>query len=209
MVINIVTEGLLDPKELQAWFPETQKAIYKAVADGMKTSAPDITNDLQAKIRQSFDVKFSGFVKSFRAKIYDKDKTRNPIMEVGSRIAWSGVHEPPEDVITPRSSKYLFVPFKGMKFKNVKIAGRRTAGRVGKRGLKGLGTTDIIPIKGRRAKFLVIQGGMKGKRFTVQPIGVLIPSVRLRPRFELEPIVGRAVPGIAGNIQKKLDLLSK
>jgi hypothetical protein len=34
------------------------------------------------------------FVKGFTAKVLDKDKNRLPALYVGSRIPWSGIHEP-------------------------------------------------------------------------------------------------------------------
>jgi tape measure domain-containing protein len=63
------------------------------VSRAIDSEAAELRQDVRSHVAGQMKVVRKSFVKSFSAKVLDKDPKRLPALYVGSRIPWSGVHE--------------------------------------------------------------------------------------------------------------------
>lgn len=90
--ISLTAYGLLDKSRLDAWMRQKQAAVRKAVAAGMHDGGKSVADAARGRMQADFAVRKAGFVKSMRARVYDRDPDRLPALLIGSKIPWLGIH---------------------------------------------------------------------------------------------------------------------
>ena len=90
--LSLTATGLLDRSKFDAWSKQKQAAIHKAVAAGMQSGGKPMVDAVRSRMNADFTVRKQAFVKSLRAKVYDRDPDRLPALLIGSRIPWLGIH---------------------------------------------------------------------------------------------------------------------
>ena len=211
--LSLTSTGLLDKSKFDAWSKQKQAAIRKAVAAGMQSSGKPMADAVRSRMSADFTVRKPAFVKSLRAKIYDRDPDRLPALLIGSRIPWLGIH-----VRGGTLSGRMLIP--------LTPEGRRIGRRAFKRVVDALirsGNAYFIRKNGQAilmaenikenasvlARFKRAErqrtGAKSIKRGTEIPIAVLVPNVTLKRRFDLEGAVRGQLSVLARAIEKQLN----
>ena len=211
--LSLTASGLLDKSRFDAWSRQKQAAIHKAVATGMQSGGKTVADAVRSRVNADFTVRKPAFVRSLRAKVYDRDPDRLPALLIGSRIPWLGIH-----VRGGTVSGRMLIPL----LPEHQRMGRKAFRRVID-GLMRSGNAFFIQKNGkvilmaeaikenaselRRFKRAERQrtGSKSIKRGTEIPIAVLVPNVTLKRRFDLEGAVRGQLSVLARAIEKQLN----
>ena len=211
--LSLTASGLLDKSTLDAWSKQKQAAIHKAVAAGMQTGGKVVADNVRSRMNADFTVRKPAFVRSLRAKVYDRNPDKLPALLIGSRIPWLGIH-----VRGGTVSGRMLIPL----LPEHQRMGRKAFRRVID-GLMRTGNAFFIQKNGkvilmaesirenaselRRFKRAERQrtGSKSIKRGTEIPIAVLVPNVTLKRRFDLEDAVRGQLSVLARAIEKQLN----
>ena len=211
--LSLTASGLLDKSKLDAWSKQKQAAIHKAVASGMQTGGKVVADTVRSRMNADFTVRKPAFVRSLRAKVYDRNPDKLPALLIGSRIPWLGIH-----VRGGTVSGRMLIPL----LPEHQRMGRKAFRRVID-GLMRTGNAFFIQKNGkvilmaesirenaselRRFKRAERQrtGSKSIKRGTEIPIAVLVPNVTLKRRFDLEGAVRGQLSVLARAIEKQLN----
>lgn len=211
--LSLTTEGLLDKSRLDAWTRAKQSAIRMAVPDGMREGGKAMAEAARGRMQSDFTVRKSGFVKSLRAKVYDRDNSRQPALLIGSKIPWLGIH-----VRGGTIGGKMPIPLT----EDGKRMGRKAFARViaallrsgnaffiQKNGKAILMAENLKESASSLSRFKRAErqrtGARSIKRGQEIPIAVLVPSVTLKRRFDLEGVVRGQPPALARTIQQALN----
>lgn len=210
--LSLAASGLLDKSKLDAWSKQKQAAIHKAVVSGMQTGGKVVADTVRSRMNADFTVRKPAFVRSLRAKVYDRNPDKLPALLIGSRIPWLGIH-----VRGGTVSGRMLIPL----LPEHQRMGRKAFRRVID-GLMRTGNAFFIQKNGkvilmaesirenaselRRFKRAERQrtGSKSIKRGTEIPIAVLVPAVSMKRRFDLEGTVRGQMPVLARAIEKQL-----
>lgn len=212
MRIDLVAEGLLDRRRFHAWQADTRKAIHAAVARAMRETGQDMAEAVRAEMRAGFRAAKPAFVRSMRAKIFDKKADAFPALLIGSRIPWLGLHER-GGTIRGR----MLIPL----LPQHRHLGRRAFARVidalmrsgnayfiEKDGKTLLMAENLAENAQALARFRRAErertGARRLKRSHEIPIAVLVRRVQLRKRFDLVRPVRARLPRLAAAIRKAM-----
>ena len=213
--LSLAASGLLDKSKLDAWSKQKQAAIHKAVVSGMQTGGKVVADTVRSRMNADFTVRKPAFVRSLRAKVYDRNPDKLPALLIGSRIPWLGIH-----VRGGTVSGRMLIPL----LPEHQRMGRKAFRRVID-GLMRTGNAFFIQKNGkvilmaesirenaselRRFKRAERQrtGSKSIKRGTEIPIAVLVPNVTLKRRFDLEGAVRGQLSVLARAIEKQLNKL--
>jgi hypothetical protein len=211
--ISLTATGLFEKSRFQAWSRQKQVAIHRAVADGFREGGKAVAETVRGRMQADFAVRKAGFVKSMRAKVYDRNKNRLPALLIGSKIPWLGIH-----VRGGTIGGKMLIPLT----EEGKRMGRKAFARVID-GLMRSGNAYFIQKDGKAilmaenikenasvlARFKRAERSRTGaksiKRGTEIPIAVLVPTVTLKRRFDLEGVVRGQMPVLARAIEKQLN----
>ena len=211
--LSLTASGLLDKSKLDAWSKQKQAAIHKAVVSGMQTGGKVVADTVRSRMNADFTVRKPAFVRSLRAKVYDRNPDKLPALLIGSRIPWLGIH-----VRGGTVSGRMLIPL----LPEHQRMGRKAFRRVID-GLMRSGNAFFIQKNGkvilmaeaikenaselRRFKRAERQrtGSKSIKRGTEIPIAVLVPNVTLKRRFDLEGAVRGQLSVLARAIEKQLN----
>lgn len=210
--LSLTALGLLDKSSFDAWSRQKQAAIHKAVASGMQTGGKVVTDTVRSRMNADFTVRKPAFVKSLRAKVYDRNPDKLPALLIGSRIPWLGIH-----VRGGTLSGQMLIPLLpehqriGRKAFRRVIDGLMRTGNayfIQKSGKVILMAENIKENQGELRRFKRAERSRTGaksiKRGTEIPIAVLVPNVTLKRRFDLEGVVRGQLPVLARAIEKQL-----
>jgi len=211
--ISLTTAGLLNKSQLDAWTRQKQAAIHKAVAAGMREGGKEVVESVRVKMQAGFTVKKTAFVNSLRAKVYDRNPNKLPALLIGSKIPWLGIH-----VRGGTIGGRMLIP--------LTEEGRRIGRRAFKRVIDALirsGNAYFIQKNGRAilmaenlrenasslTRFKRAERARTGaksvKRGQEIPIAVLVPTVTLKRRFDLEGTVRGQLPVLTRAIETQLN----
>lgn len=211
--ISLTASGLLDQSRLDAWTRQKQAAIRKAVAAGMRDGGKTVAEAVRSRMNADFTVKKAAFVRSLRAKVYDRNPDKLPALLIGSKVPWLGIH-----IRGGTIGGRMLIP--------LTEEGRRIGRRAFKRVIDALirsGNAYFVRKNGRAilmaenlrenaaplARFKRAErkrtGAKSIKRGTEIPIAVLVPNVTLKRRFDLEGAVRGQLPVLARAIEKQLN----
>ena len=211
--LSLTTTGLLDKSKLDAWSKQKQAAIHKAVATGMQSGGKPVADAVRSRMNADFTVRKAAFVKSLRARVYDRDPDRLPALLIGSRIPWLGIH-----VRGGTLSGRMLIPL----LPEHQRIGRKAFRRVID-GLLRTGNAYFIQKSGKVILMAEVikenqselrrfkraewsrTGAKSIKRGTEIPIAVLVPNVTLKRRFDLEGAVRGQLSVLARAIEKQLN----
>lgn len=211
--LSLTATGLLDKSKLEAWARQKQAAIHKAVAAGMQSGGKSMADAVRSRMNADFTVRKAAFVKSLRAKVYDRNPDKLPALLIGSRIPWLGIH-----VRGGTLSGRMLIPLtpEGRRigrraFKRVVDALIRSGNAyfIRKNGQAILMAENIKENSSVLAQFKRAErqrtGAKSIKRGTEIPIAVLVPNVTLKRRFDLEGVVRGQLSVLARAIEKQLN----
>ena len=210
--LSLAASGLLDKSKLDAWSKQKQAAIHKAVVSGMQTGGKVVADTVRSRMNADFTVRKPAFVRSLRAKVYDRNPDKLPALLIGSKIPWLGIHMRGGTI-----SGRMLIP--------LTEEGRRIGRRAFKRVIDTLirsGNAYFIRKNGQAilmaenikenasvlTRFKRAERSRTGaksiKRGTEIPIAVLVPAVSMKRRFDLEGTVRGQMPVLARAIEKQL-----
>lgn len=211
--LSLTATGLLDKSKLDAWSKQKQAAIHKAVAAGMQTGGKVVADTVRSRMNADFTVRKPAFVRSLRAKVYDRNPDKLPALLIGSRIPWLGIH-----VRGGTVSGRMLIPLlpehqrMGRKAFRRVIDGLMRSGNaffIEKNGKVILMAEAIKENAAELRRFKRAERSRTGaksiKRGTEIPIAVLVPNVTLKRRFDLEGAVRGQLSVLARAIEKQLN----
>ena len=211
--LSLTATGLFEKSNFEAWTRQKQTAIHQAVAAGMQSGGKVVADTVRTRMNADFTVRKPAFVRSLRAKVFDRDPDRLPALLIGSRIPWLGIH-----VRGGTLSGRMLIPLlpehqrMGRKaFRRVIDGLLRTGNaffiqRNGKAILMAEAIKENTAELRRFKRAERIRTGAKSiKRGTEIPIAVLVPNVTLKRRFDLEGVVRGQLPVLARAIEQRLN----
>ena len=211
--LSLTTTGLFEKSNFEAWTRQKQTAIHQAVAAGMQSGGKVVADTVRTRMNADFTVRKPAFVRSLRAKVFDRDPDRLPALLIGSRIPWLGIH-----VRGGTLSGRMLIPL----LPEHQRMGRKAFRRV----IDGLLRTGNAFFIQRNGKAILMAEAIKEnsaelrrfkraersrtgaksiKRGTEIPIAVLVPNVTLKRRFDLEGAVRGQLPVLARAIEQRLN----
>lgn len=211
--LSLTATGLLDKSKLDAWARQKQAAIHKAVAAGMQSGGKPMADAVRSRMNADFTVRKAAFVRSLRAKVYDRNPDKLPALLIGSRIPWLGIHVR-GGTLTGRMLIPLLPEHQriGRKAFRRVIDGLLRTGNayfIQKSGKVILMAEVIKENQSELRRFKRAERSRTGaksiKRGTEIPIAVLVPKVTLKRRFDLEGAVRGQLPVLASAIEKQLN----
>lgn len=211
MKISLVREGLLNPAQLTAWTRERQQQIRDGVARGMKRGGEEVAEKVRAQAVAALNIKKKSFTKTFRAKVRYRDRTRMPVLDVGSMLRWLGIHETGGTVQGP-----LLIPLGGARvgrkrFKTI-VNNLIRSGNAYFREVRGkviLFAENIAENRAETGRFAsryrqALRGRGGGGKLKEVPIAVLMPRVQLKKRLRVNEIVRANLGVITGRIEEEI-----
>ena len=211
--LSLTATGLFEKSSFEAWSRQKQAAIHQAVAAGMQTGGKTMADTVRSRMNADFTVRKPAFVKSLRAKVYNRDPDRLPALLIGSRIPWLGIH-----VRGGTLSGRMLIPLlpehqrMGRKAFRRVIDGLMRSGNaffIEKNGKVILMAESIKENASELRRFKRAERSRTGaksiKRGTEIPIAVLVPNVTLKRRFDLEGVVRGQLSVLARAIEKQLN----
>ena len=210
--LSLTATGLLDKSKLDAWARQKQAAIHKAVAAGMQSGGKPMADAVRSRMNADFTVRKAAFVRSLRAKVYDRNPDKLPALLIGSRIPWLGIHVR-GGTLTGRMLIPLLPEHQriGRKAFRRVIDGLLRTGNayfIQKSGKVILMAEVIKENQSELRRFKRAERSRTGaksiKRGTEIPIAVLVPNVTLKRRFDLEGTVRGQLSVLARAIEKQL-----
>lgn len=210
--LSLTATGLLDKSKLDAWARQKQAAIHKAVAAGMQSGGKPMADAVRSRMNADFTVRKAAFVRSMRAKVYDRNPDKLPALLIGSRIPWLGIHVR-GGTLTGRMLIPLLPEHQriGRKAFRRVIDGLLRTGNayfIQKSGKVILMAEVIKENQSELRRFKRAERSRTGaksiKRGTEIPIAVLVPNVTLKRRFDLEGAVRGQLSVLARAIEKQL-----
>lgn len=211
MKLSLTQTGLLDPGTLAAWTSERKRAIRTAVAQGLKAGGVEVRDAARTRMRAAFKVARSGFVNSMQAKVLDKKPERLPVLLIGSRIPWLGLHETGGTVSGNMLIPLLPNRMGPKQFAKLVDALMRSGNAFFiKKGGKVILMAENIQENSRQlSRFKKAERGRTGtkkiKRGQEVPIAVLVKRVNLKRRLGLVDAVQSSLPGLAQAIENALE----
>ena len=211
--LSLTATGLLDKSKLDAWARQKQAAIHKAVAAGMQSGGKPMADAVRSRMNADFTVRKAAFVRSLRAKVYDRNPDKLPALLIGSRIPWLGIHVR-GGTLTGRMLIPLLPEHQriGRKAFRRVIDGLLRTGNayfIQKSGKVILMAEVIKENQSELRRFKRAERSRTGaksiKRGTEIPIAVLVPNVTLKRRFDLEGAVRGQLSVLASAIEKQLN----
>jgi hypothetical protein len=211
--ITLTASGLLDESRLDAWSRQKQAAIRKAVAAGMQSGGKLMADAVRGNMNADFTVRKPGFVKSLRARVFERDPDRLPALLIGSRIPWLGIH-----VRGGTLSGRMLIPLLPEHQRMGRKAFRRViddllrtgnAWFIQKNGRAVLMAENLRENASSLARFKRAErqrtGAKSIKRGTEIPVAVLVPNVTLKRRFDLEGVVRGQLPVLVRAIEQEMN----
>ena len=213
MKISLTGEGLLDRRRFNTWRRQTQKAMRNATARAMRSVGREMAEAVRRDMRAGFRVRVAAFLKSMRAKVYNRRQDRFPALYIGSKIPWLGLHEK-GGVISGR----MLIPLLPQHQRIGRKAFRRVIDALMRSGnaffIQRNGKTILMAENIREndralARFKrserLRSGQKRLRRGQEIPVAVLVDRVRLRRRFDIESGVRRKLPLLARAVQRAFE----
>lgn len=210
MRISVRIDSAAAQAQLRRWGGEFRASVQKAVSRAIASEATELRQDVRSHVAGQLKVVRKSFVKSFTAKVLDKDRSRLPALYVGSRIPWSGMHER-GGVIGGR----MLIPLHGRvgrkRFKSQVADLIRGGNAYFIKNAKGhivlmaenLREYDYT-LGGFKRRYRQAAGIQRLKRGADIPIAVLVPRVVLKRRLDVERMVAGRIPRLSAAIEKQI-----
>jgi len=210
--ISLSRAGLLDPAKLSAWSLSKQANIRKAVAAGMRSHSKPLVESVRSQMQADFTVRQKRFVRSVRARLFDRNPNKLPALLIGSKIPWLGVHVRGGTIagrtLIPLTEEGKRIGRHAFKRIIDALIASGNAYFIQKDGKAILMAENLKENQAQLRRFKraerVRTGAKSIKRGQEIPIAVLVPRVSLPARFDLTQAVRRQLPNLARTIETKL-----
>lgn len=212
MKIDLVAEGLLDRRRFNAWQADTHKAIHAAVARAMRDSGKDMAEQVRGEMRASFRTASPKFLRSMHAKVFDRKSNEFPVLYLGSKVPWLGIHEQGGTIrgwmLIPLLPQHRRIGRKA--FARIIDALMRSGNAwfVEKNGQQILMAENLAenarPLTRFRRAERERSGAKRLRRGQEIPIAVLVRRVSLKKRFDLARAVRVELPRLTAAIRKAM-----
>ena len=210
--LSLTASGLLDKSKLDAWSRQKQTAIHKAVAVGMRDGGKVVADAVRSRVNADFTVRKPAFVRSLRAKVYDRNPDKLPALLIGSKIPWLGIHMRGGTIsgrmLIPLTEEGRRIGRRAFKRVIDTLIRSGNAYFIRKNGQAILMAENIKENASALTRFKRAERSRTGaksiKRGTEIPIAVLVPAVSMKRRFDLEGTVRGQMPVLARAIEKQL-----
>lgn len=214
MRVSLTGEGLLDPAALASWSHETRQAIRQAITRAMTSELRPIQNAAQVAMQRAFKNPKRGFVRSMKAKVYDRDPMKFPALLVSSKIPWLGLHvtggtiAPSRKMLIPLLPEHQRIGRKAFKRVIDQLISTGNAFFVQKGDKAILMAENLQDNRRALSRFKRAERGRTGaksiKRGQEIPIAVLVPTVQIRRSLDLEGAVRGRLPALASAIEREM-----
>lgn len=214
MKINVQTVQM--QRYLSAtWLKERKTELRRATVRAFRDEMPALRERLRGNMRQAFQLKRPQFANVMTYKLYDQRPNRLPAAKVGAlRAPWLESHEVGGTI--RGKGKGMLIPLN---------LNKRMGGAAFKRVVRGLMASHNAFFKNVDGKVLLFAEnvaetraltsrfrrgyrkslGVKRLARNVEiPIAILVPSVRLRKRLQVQKLVAQTVPRIVTRIQQSM-----
>lgn len=108
MRVKLKMEGMLTSNGLYAWKNSFRDQMFRATAMAMDKVGKKTIEVIKAQAQAGLKIKRQAVIKSFKSKVYFKNKNGIPALHYYSRIPWMGTHS---HGATVGVSKHLIIPF--------------------------------------------------------------------------------------------------
>jgi hypothetical protein len=211
--ISLTGEGLLDRRRFNVWRGQTQQVMRNAAARAMRGVGREMAEAVRQDMRAGFRVKKAAFLKSMRAKVYDRRQDRFPALYIGSKIPWLGLHEKGGAIsgrmlipLLPQHQRIGRKAFRRVIDDLMRSGNAFFIQRNGKAILMAENIRENDRALARFKRGERLRSGQKRLRRGQEiPIAVLVDRVRLRGRFDIESSVRRKLPRLARAIQREFN----
>lgn len=178
----------------------------------MRSHSKPLVESVRNQMRADFTVRQQRFVRSVRARVFDRNPNKLPALLIGSRIPWLGVH-----VRGGTIAGRMLIP--------LTEEGKRIGRRAFKRVIDALIASGNAYFIRKDGKVILMAENLKENQQPLRrfkraerartgaksirrnheiPIAVLVPRVSLPARFDLNQAVQRELPNLARSIETKL-----
>lgn len=198
--VSITTGGLFDPAKLTAWMRSRQQQIHRGVGRAMRSFGKEEDAKLKAHVSSALKLKSKRLLRAVKHKVFDRKQDEPPAMIVGLRkLPLGGAHE--HGATIRGAGRGLLIPLN----LDQRISAKRFRAIV--TDLIRSGNAFFKKVNGRVILFAeniresdkglarwkrnirASTGTKKIARGTEIPIAVLVPSVTLKKRLNVERIV--------------------
>jgi hypothetical protein len=191
---------------LRRWGGEFTKRARSAAARALREEAPKVAEAVRTHVAERLKIARRGFLKSFRAKVYDRNPQKLPALWIGSNVPWVGIHERGGAIQGP-----LLIPLHGRvgrkRFKQIVTAlirgGNAYFVKVNGRVLlmaENIGEHDRL-LAGFKRRYRKASGAKRLRRGQDVPIAVLMPRVAIARRINVIAVSVRALPRLASEVE--------
>jgi len=209
--ISLTGEGLLDHRRFNVWRGQTQQAMRNAATRAMRSVGREMAEAVRHDMRAGFRVKKAAFLKSMRAKVYNRHRERFPALYIGSKIPWLGLHEKGGTIkgrmLIPLLPQHQRIGRKAVRRVIDHLMRSGNAFFIQQNGKAILMAENLRENNQALARFKrgerLRSGQKRLRRGQEIPIAVLVNRVHLRSRFDIESAVRRKLPRLAGAIQRE------
>jgi hypothetical protein len=196
--------------KLRRWADDFRPQVWQAADDAMKREAVALTADARSHVADQMKVVKRGFLKSFRAKVYDANRKRLPVLNVASKVPWVGIHETGGSI-----SGRMLIPLYGrvgLKTFRAQIRALMASGNAffikDKKGQVLLMAENLREnagaLAGFKRRYRKAEGLKRLSRRTEIPIAVLVPRVTLKKRLDIQGLVVSRLPRLTAQLLAQL-----
>ncbi len=189
--------------------------LHAAAVQGMKQEGDAIGRALQAHVSARLKVKRTAFARSFRARLYARQKDRLPLLVIGTRVPWAPMHErggtkvgrmliPFGKRVGPKRFKAIISDL--MRSGNAYFV-RAKSGRVFLMAENiAENSRSLSPFKRAHRKQ---SGGARVARGAEIPVAELVTRVTLKKRIDVISLVKNRLPDIVDAVRREAERLMR
>jgi hypothetical protein len=214
MKITVRIDSAAAQAQLRRWGGTFRTQAAQAVQRAMSAEATRLKQEVRTHVASELAVVKKSFLKGFSAKVLVDDKhasfQRLPALHVGSRIPWAGLHE-----TGGRIAGRMLIPLHGRigrkRFKAQVTELMRGGHAYFIKNAKGhivlmaenIREHDRV-LAGFKRRHRQANGTPRLKRGADVPIAVLVPSVVLRKRLDVQRLVAGRIPRLSAAIEQQI-----
>lgn len=210
-----ITGILKDPASMRRWSLESHQKIRRTVLTEFTSGQSDLRQAADSAVRAGFRVNKRSFPAAWRTRVYASRPLDFPAVLLQSKIFWMGAQEYGADIIGRNG---VLIPFGGVRIgfkefrdllatlrENGQGFFKQTGGRVilfarARVGLKGGAVARL-----KRAFAQSRSSTIGVSRNQAFPVAILVPRVRLRPRYSLDRATAPVLRKMARAIEAQAD----
>ena len=209
MQVQYKLDGLFTNSGLLKYKSAFRDQIFKVTAQAMNKVGKSTNEKIQKQAQMALKIKRNAVLKSFKSKVYSKDKNNLPSLHYYSRIPWMGVHT---KGATLGHAKKLIIPFSSKRigykqFKNLLAHLRESRNLF----MKKAGATTVVFAKNTDKDKKILAPFRKSTRAynnkivrknETVVIGIMVGNVRMSKKFDMEQTAVNSIPEVTKEVSK-------